>query len=329
MKLSIIVPIYNAEAYIKDCLASIICCDYKEMECILVDDGSEDSSISICKEYCQRDSRFRLYCQSNKGVSSARNLGIYHATGTYCMFLDADDYMKASAWDLILEQVEQERNDFIVFSYLTLFHQNQVVEEHYEIEEQTEQRERIDELMYASSRLNTCWGKLFLRDIITNNYLRFDTQFKIGEDYIFVAEFYQQCTSPLIMNQPVLYYRQHRKSAMRKYNLDVRLSYTQQLYTMNLYWVEKKDNPLLLSKMYNYYFRVLTNLLLEFGKKDKVTMIYHTYKSALQQEFVDDIMGHVLMKQVPIYKKLECFLLKKRRYYCLATYFKVKSCFAK
>ena len=90
---SIIVPVYNVQEYIKDCINSIICQTYKELEIILVDDGSSDNSLQICKDMAQKDNRIVVLSQLNSGVVNARKNGVNRATGKYIMFVDSDDYV--------------------------------------------------------------------------------------------------------------------------------------------------------------------------------------------------------------------------------------------
>ncbi len=93
MKLSIIVPVYNVEPYLAQCLESIASQRYKDFECILVDDGATDGSRKICETYVHRDKRFMLLLQPNKGLSFARELALQQAKGEYTGFVDADDYI--------------------------------------------------------------------------------------------------------------------------------------------------------------------------------------------------------------------------------------------
>ena len=92
--ISIIIPIYNAEKYLSKCITSIIEQDYKNWELLLIDDGSKDNSSEICRNFVEKDLRIRYFCQSNSGVSVARNAGIKMATGQWIMFVDADDSIK-------------------------------------------------------------------------------------------------------------------------------------------------------------------------------------------------------------------------------------------
>ncbi len=97
--ISVIIPIYNAEKYLEQCMDSILNQTYKNLEVILVDDGSKDNSYGKCKLYAEKDNRFFVYHRSNSGVSNMRDYGLEMAGGDYITFLDPDDYINASMYD--------------------------------------------------------------------------------------------------------------------------------------------------------------------------------------------------------------------------------------
>ena len=107
MKFSFVVPIYNVEAYLERCIKSIISQTYDDLEIILVDDGSTDSSLEICREYEKKDSRISVYTKVNGGLSDARNYGLAHATGEYVLFVDSDDYVEEKTCEMILPYTEE------------------------------------------------------------------------------------------------------------------------------------------------------------------------------------------------------------------------------
>ena len=111
--ISIIIPVYNVEKFLCDCLESVIAQTYEQYEVLLVDDGSTDSSAKICKEYCERDSRFRLICKENGGASSARNAGLKEALGEYIYFLDSDDWLEKDALEALIKCARKESADVV------------------------------------------------------------------------------------------------------------------------------------------------------------------------------------------------------------------------
>ncbi len=114
-KISVIVPVYNAELYLADCLDSIVSQDYFNMEIILIDDGSEDGSYSICKKYAEKDDRIVLVRQENKGLVCARRIGIRMAQGDYISFVDADDYIENDMYTRLLDAIGDNCPDIAAF----------------------------------------------------------------------------------------------------------------------------------------------------------------------------------------------------------------------
>ena len=111
--ISVIIPVYNVEKYLRECLDSVLVQTYSNYEVILVDDGSTDTSHSICREYCDKDSRFKAYQKENGGASSARNFGLSFAKGEYLYFLDSDDYLKPYALEKMITCVYQNNADLV------------------------------------------------------------------------------------------------------------------------------------------------------------------------------------------------------------------------
>ena len=115
--ISIIVPIYNVENYLRQCLDSIQNQTYQNFECLLINDGSPDNSADICREYLEKDSRFKYFEKENGGVSSARNLGIECSGGTYITFIDADDWVDSDYLEVLYNALIDENADISVSTY--------------------------------------------------------------------------------------------------------------------------------------------------------------------------------------------------------------------
>lgn len=118
MKISVVIPVYNAENYIRKCLDSVIYQTYTDWEVIAIDDGSKDSSYNILIEYANKDSRIKVVKQKNSGAGSARNKGILNATGKYIVFLDSDDYINESYFQEIYDIASQNHSDVIFVDVL-------------------------------------------------------------------------------------------------------------------------------------------------------------------------------------------------------------------
>ncbi len=108
MKFSIIVAVYNVEKYLKKCLDSLVGQTHKDLEIILIDDGSKDESLAICQAYAEKDQRIRVFHKENGGQSSARNLGLQHVTGDYILFVDSDDFIEKETCEIFAKELEKE-----------------------------------------------------------------------------------------------------------------------------------------------------------------------------------------------------------------------------
>ena len=116
-KISIIIPIYNAEKYLRDCLDSVKRQTYGEFEAILIDDGSKDASAEICKEYEEKDGRFKLFKETNHGAAGARNIGFTHAQGDYIAFLDSDDWYDPDYLECLLNGIHENNADIFYCNF--------------------------------------------------------------------------------------------------------------------------------------------------------------------------------------------------------------------
>jgi len=125
-KISIIVPIYNVEEYVEKCIKSLINQTYKNIEIILVDDGSTDSSYDICKKYSETDSRINLIHKENGGLSDARNVGIENATGEYITFLDSDDWLSYNYCETMIKEINETKADIVMCNLVNVYNDDYV-----------------------------------------------------------------------------------------------------------------------------------------------------------------------------------------------------------
>ncbi|MBQ8018713.1 MAG: glycosyltransferase [Methanobrevibacter sp.] len=118
MKISVIVPVYNVEAYLQQCLDSILYQSLRDIEVICINDGSTDSSLEILEEYQKKDSRVKIFAQSNRGLANARNRGLEKAKGEYVIFIDSDDYFVRDAFEMLYKASQENQADFTLFKLL-------------------------------------------------------------------------------------------------------------------------------------------------------------------------------------------------------------------
>lgn len=209
VKVSIIVPVYKVEQYLSKCIESIIGQSYQNWELLLIDDGSPDNSGRICDEYAQKDTRIRVFHKENKGVSSARNLGLDNTKGEYIMFVDSDDWLSHDCLEVCINEVYRENLDALQFGYISVTS----AQERPFIKKATLPLD--GETYIGSNSFNVCvWGGLYKRLIIEENNLRFPLHLKLAEDQVFVLSFLKLATSIKYLDKGLYYYLQRQDSAV-------------------------------------------------------------------------------------------------------------------
>ena len=209
---SIIIPVYNVEKYLRQCLDSVFNQTYTDYEVIMVDDGSQDSSAEICKEYQRKDSRFILIQKSNGGVASARNMGLDNANGRYVFFLDCDDWIENEAINLLVSAAESEKADLVFFES-SAFDDDGVFYERmkhtYHIKYRADDPYRImKEMMYHKEFVVVVWSLFVERSVFEDNSLRFNEGYYY-EDMIMSYQIYSFAHLAAHVNKS-LYNRRYR-----------------------------------------------------------------------------------------------------------------------
>lgn len=188
--ISIIVPIYNVGEYLSRCIKSIINQTYYDIEIILIDDGSTDDSINICKEYANKDKRIVLIRQKNQGLVAARKAGLSIASGEYIGFVDGDDYIEPNMYESLVYLIEKNKVDFVHSGYYkNEIQYNTPKRSEIVLCEAMQQKEYILRRMIfdqtnSNSITPSIWSKLYKRDIITKAYMEIDNSNTYGEDLL-------------------------------------------------------------------------------------------------------------------------------------------------
>lgn len=226
MEVSIVVPVYNVEKYLRRCVDSILAQTFTDFELILVDDGSTDGCGNICDEYAENNERIRVFHQENAGVSAARNLGLEKAEGCYVAFCDSDDYCLPDWLEKMVFSIKENCCDLAIASY-------QYVDEdgkqtslrsrypgYWEIEKKEEKFEYIiTHVLDKRDQWNgwELWTSLFKNELIkTNNIKMCETCDNFAEDLGFVLEYLLYADSVVCIEDYSYCYVQHDKSMMAK-----------------------------------------------------------------------------------------------------------------
>jgi glycosyltransferase involved in cell wall biosynthesis len=230
--ISIIIPVYNVEKYIDQCIASIVNQTYSILELILINDGSTDGTFDKLKAWELRDNRIKLINQTNAGVSKARNIGIDHSTGDYIMFVDSDDWLNDNAIKFCVDALNENMNiDLILFGWEKTFGDKKVKEGYFFKEGRQLFNTKIENIRRRSIGMlpfemlnpvktdvfNTPWAKLISSKKIKNNNIRFYDRFFVGmEDVLFTVQLYQYINIPVQINQYLYNYRQENQISLSK-----------------------------------------------------------------------------------------------------------------
>ena len=183
--ISVIVPVYNAEKYLRRCIDSVLAQTYADFELLLIDDGSKDKSGEICDEYAQKDARVRVFHKENGGVSSARNLGLDNAKGEWVTFVDSDDYIKSR---FLESAIINAHSDLVIGDSLWLDANDKIVAcDNFSFTNLS--KEEILEKYLYSGAFTVPWGKLYSHSIIANYSIRFNTELRFAEDLCFVYQY--------------------------------------------------------------------------------------------------------------------------------------------
>lgn len=212
---TVIIPVYNSERYLKKCIESVILQKYRALEIIIIDDGSTDGSIDICNEYQKKDSRIVLIHQENKGVSSARNIGIENAAGKYICFIDSDDYVDPEYVLELLKNIEQPDVDLSVCTLLSEYAPGRWNKK----EMKDSIIERDEGLISLFSRQGMFGGpvcKLYKIKILNQYGIRFNENIKMCEDNLFCYEYIRRCKKIVCSSKALYFYCYNTASASTK-----------------------------------------------------------------------------------------------------------------
>ncbi|WP_303872063.1 glycosyltransferase [Acetobacterium wieringae] len=209
MKVTIIIPIYNAEKYLKQCVDSILCQEYQDFELLLVDDGSTDKSGVICDNYVTKNNKVRCFHLKNGGPSKARNFGITQAKGEFIQFVDADDSITEDCGNIFFEIASRSNIDLVIANADIVTGDNKLIKKLslgrqgiFDTKLLLENMNSIDKDQF----LHYIWNKWYRRQIIVDNGLAFNERVRLGEDFLFNCAFFSASDKIALMNKIVYYY---------------------------------------------------------------------------------------------------------------------------
>lgn len=273
IKISVIIPIYNCQKYLSECLQSLTNQSISDFEVILVDDGSTDNSLKICKIYSQNKKNVKVIHTDNNGVSVARNIGLKNSKGELITFIDADDVLEYNYLEVLSQSIENYNADLACCRY-RFFPSNA----DYVIDDKIKFMDASDFTMEVLNNIEIggyLWNKMFKKEIIDKIQLTFPEGISVWEDKYFVLKYLTLCNKIIHSNRFLYNYRQHENSAVRVMN------YTKQKHKV---WVDEQliqeiCFPRTVEVLKNECFRLMIDCGIigkksaEFTAKDRKKMI--------------------------------------------------------
>ncbi len=211
IKLSIIIPVYNVEKYLDQCLQSSISQSYDDIEIVIVDDGSTDSSGEICKRYKKADSRIHYVYQENGGLSKARNTGLLNASGEYVLFADSDDWLNNKTCEYCVDIIHKYNPDVIVFGFAKAFDDKEEIITVSGLETGYISQDEAMTLLGDDSFGNYAWNKCYKKSLFDN--IKYPVG-KLLEDIGTTCHVFHKASKFYYLKEVLYYYRQRQDSIM-------------------------------------------------------------------------------------------------------------------
>lgn len=301
---SVIVPIYNVEKYLKQCIESILNQTYKKLNIILVNDGSTDNSLKICEEYEKKDNRIEIVNKKNGGLSDARNAGIERACGEYIAFIDADDYVEENYIERLYESCKKNNTKISIAGIKNFDEQTNSNLNEYSFENDDIKcgRDLLVEYYNGKSvQVIVAWNKLYKKELFDN--IRFNNG-RIHEDEFITYKLLYDLDRISIIKECLYNYRKTPDSIINKKFNKNRLDFLKALEERVEFFSEKKDHELY-EKTLLYYACILRNMYIQTKKyiidsTDEQKNIINKYRK-LRLEYLK-------LSNIKVAKKIKYFI---------------------
>lgn len=293
--ISVIIPVYNVEQYLSQCLDSIIEQTYQNLELVCVNDGSPDRSSDILEKYAAKDERILVITQENKGLSGARNTGIRHAHGKFIMFVDSDDWIEPETCEAAVSAALKYDADLVMWSYAReyensskekyMFWEDETVFEEAEVKSKLHRRlcglygEELKHPEYANS-IETAWGKLYLAERIVENHVEFVDTKEIGtEDALFNLYVLGYIERAVYLRRCYNHYRKTNQGSLTKTYNEKLFERWQRLFDYMRQYIQENNLPVVYGMALDN--RIALSLLglglnivgSNYGMKKKITLL--------------------------------------------------------
>lgn len=340
-KVSVIIPIYNLENFINECVESVLSQTIKNIEIILVDDGSSDSSGTICDNYAKQDSRVKVIHQKNMGLSGARNTGIRASTGKWFMIVDGDDWLEKDAIENLYENAEKNDSDIFIGSFYDNYPNKQKKDSFLSVKEFHAKKEKdklslqencISRNKYSNincvTNIGVTWARLYRREFVVKNNLSFIVGLKRTQDAIFNLYAFEYARRIDYLDIPVHHYRIWGNSASRKYSKGFHIIADELSQHIIEFMKKNKKERDLEKAYYSKVFKLLIEIIkIEITPKANKSSIMQKkgmLKNISESEKYSKSIKKVDKKTLNRNQRIGLFLLKHKLYYTIILLFIIK-----
>ncbi len=322
--ISVIVPIYNAEKYLNNCIDSIIDQSYQNIEIILVDDGSIDETQKICDSYANLDSRIKVYHKSNGGVSSARNYGLKKAKGKWISFVDSDDWLDKDYFKILHDSISSDVSIVCCGYKRTSGTQVECINSDGK-ELYFTGTEFIEKLLNVQNGYGFVHTKIYKKELIDG--VSFNETLKVAEDALFNMQVSKKANKIKVINKSLYNYRVTGESAVRKFDENYINKYIDGMNAcsdfINNYY---SDNQIIMTNLKNFvsYHLLLIAVHYCYNPKNQIKDKQKLLKDTCNIELFKNAVENCNYQDLSITRKITLFTLKKKLYFITGLICKIR-----
>lgn len=306
--ISVIVPVYNVSSYLHDCIQSILDSTFKDLEIILVDDGSTDDCGQICDNFALVDARCKAFHTQNGGLSAARNFGLEQATGEYIAFVDGDDFIHPLMYEFLYRALAENPSANFSFCLFSSFHDGDTLtQQHFQYSDVSKQEISMAQMvsrMFGTWKDNgvfyiVAWNKLYRRNLIQP--IKF-AECPISEDLIFNTEVSLRMNLAILVNAPLYYYVQRTGSIIHQ---GITKKYIDQIDVYDrCYKILKPERSELSNVCLQKCIKTILNILCE----SRNTELYG-YAKERSKAYLSSYRRDLLISSFPLFKKMSLIII--------------------
>lgn len=319
MKYSILVPVYNVDKYLTQCIESIRNQTYKDFELILVDDGSIDESGALCDYFSRLDQRIKVIHKENDGLMMARKTALEMARGDYVLFADSDDYISELLLETVDEVIVRYQLDLLVYN-LDLIFKNKIVPRSYgNFKYKSTSKNEMIKLFATTELYNSVATKVIRRSLIIDDIDTIYRKINYAEDALQTAYFLEKSINCGILNVPLYHYRMRRSSLVKK---NVTINTIMETFAVMLSIKSVLNRQIIAEEFEEVYFRrVVAKMTDQVMCLALIEKKYKNYKGKMQclinKKEITEVYSNVVKKQEKWYKKVEIRLTQSQLFYLL------------